>query len=88
MANAADLSAASELSPERMGHLRVLLGAYSRDVDRVVKRHASAYRAALEPDLRPIHAQYDRLVRNYVLPKDQRARFDELASGINLNPNP
>ena len=75
-----------ELPPERMDHLRVLLSAYAREVERVVKGHEAAYRAAIEPDLRPIHEEYDRLVRDYVLPQDQRARFDELASGINLNP--
>ena len=77
-----------ELPPARMEHLRVLLGAYSREVDRVVKGHEAAYRAALEPDLRPIHEEYGGLVRDYVLPQVQRARFDELASGITLNPNP
>ena len=75
-----------DLPPTRMKHLRVLLNAYADDVDRVVKRHETDYRAAMEPELRPLHEEYDRLVRDMVLPADQRARFDELAVGLTYNP--
>lgn len=74
------------LSETRGEHLRTLLEVYARDVDRVVQRHEDAYRAALEPDLRPLNEHYDRLVRDLVLPAHQRTRFDELAAGIHLNP--
>ena len=75
------------LSPERMGHLRVLLREYKSDVERVLRQHEAAYHAALEPYLRPLGEEYDRLVRDLVLPAHQRARFDELAAGVPLNPS-
>lgn len=75
-----------ELGPDRAHHLRVLLTAYASDVERVVKAHQADYRAALEPDLRPIHEEYDRLVRDLVVPADRRARFDELATALTLDP--
>ncbi len=74
------------LSPERMVHLRTLLAAYEEEVNRVVREHEAAYRAALEPDLRPLNEEYDRLVRDLVLPPGQRRHFDELAAGMILNP--
>lgn len=75
-----------QLSPTRLGHLRTLMGAYREDVDRVVREHEAAYLAALEPDLRPLNEEYDRLVRDLVLPPEHRQRFDELAQGFTLNP--
>ncbi len=81
------LAAEFDLSPERQGHLRVLLNAYDRDVSRVMTKHEIAYHSDLEPDLRPLYEEYDRLIRDMVLPAHQRARFDELAAGITLNPN-
>lgn len=75
-----------QLSPDRMAHLRTLMGAYTEDVERVVREHEAAYLAGLEPDLRPIGEEYDRLVRDLVLPPEHRQRFDELAQGITLNP--
>lgn len=75
-----------ELSPTRTGHLRTLMAAYNEDVERVVREHEAAYLAALEPDLRPLNEEYDRLVRDLVLPPEHRQRFDELAQGFTLNP--
>ena len=74
------------LSAQRMGHLRTLLEAYAEEAGRVVREHEAAYRAALEPDLRPLNEEYDRLVRDLVLPPQHRERFDDLAAGITLNP--
>ena len=62
------------------------MAAYAEDVDRVVREHEAAYLAALEPDLRPLNEEYDRLVRDLVLPPEHRQRFDELAQGFTLNP--
>ena len=73
-----------DLSPARMSHLRTLVAAYTEDVDRVVREHEAAYRAALEPDLSPLNEEYDKLVRDLVLPPKHRQRFDELAAGIPL----
>jgi hypothetical protein len=75
-----------DLSSERMGYLRTLLATYAADTDKVVREHEAAYRAALEPDLRPLNEEYDRLVRDFVLPPKHRERFDELAAGLTLNP--
>ena len=74
------------LAPERMGYLRVLLREYDQDVQRVRLEHEEAFHAALEPDLRPLSEEYNRLVRDMVLPGHQRARFDELAAGFTFDP--
>jgi len=73
-----------DLSPERAGHLRVLLREYENEVARVVDRERVAYNAALEPVLRPIGTEYNRIVRDLVIPPHQRARFDDLEEGVLL----
>jgi hypothetical protein len=75
-----------ELSPERMGHLRVILREYEADISRLEREHRAAYRAGLEPELRPVTEQYAQIVRDYVIPARHRARYDRQAAGVTLNP--
>lgn len=76
-----------DLSPERMGHLRVILREYEADISRVEREHRAAYRAGLEPELEPVTEEYAKIVRDYVIPAQHRARYDQQAAGVTLNPS-
>lgn len=44
--------------------------------------HEALRTSAMEPDLNKIHRDFDRLIRNTIIPPDQRERYDELAKFI------
>jgi hypothetical protein len=68
-----------DLSPERAAHLRVVLREYAEEIERIRVSHEMEFYASLEEELRPKGAEYNRLIRDVVLPPSQRARFDSLA---------
>jgi hypothetical protein len=70
-----------DLSRERAGHLRVILREFDSKISKVERSHRAEYYAGLESELRPIGIEYNRYVRDKVLPPEQRAEFDALARG-------
>jgi len=70
-----------DLSRERAGHLRVILREFDSKISKIERSHRAEYYASLEPELRPIGIEYNRYVRDKVLPPAQRADFDALARG-------
>ena len=70
-----------DLSRERAGHLRVILREFDSKISKIERGHRAEYYAALESELRPIGIEYNRYVRDKVLPPDQRGNFDALARG-------
>lgn len=80
-AYAEELIAEFELSPERAAHLRVILRNYANEIDRIREGREVEFYASLEEELRPKGAEYDGYIRNEVLPREKRAKFDALAAG-------
>lgn len=72
------LVAQYDLGPERADYLRLLLREYHRDLEAVRARQLEA----IETDLVATGDQYQSYIRDYVLPPDQRARFDLACAGI------
>jgi hypothetical protein len=70
------LAAEFELSAERRRGLAGILERYQRELEVLQGRQA----AAIEPELRRLGLQYRDLIRDYVLPESERARFDALAA--------
>ena len=70
-----------ELSPERAHHLRVVLRDYAQEVDRIRDARQLEFYATLEKELRPKGAEYNRIIRDVVLPPEQRPDFDRLVAG-------
>ena len=65
-----------ELSDARAEHLRTVLSHYEREVARVKDEHLASYHSAIEPQLRELGNEYNRYLRDKVLPADQRTEFD------------
>ncbi len=64
------------LTAERERGLAGILERYRRELDDLSSRQAEA----LEPELARLGLKYRDLVRDYVLPESQRARFDDLVA--------
>lgn len=69
-----------DLSPERARLMGELLRNYHKDIEDVRQRALEASMSDLEPDLNRLGLRYRDLIRNHVLPEDQRAEFDRLAA--------
>jgi hypothetical protein len=67
-----------QLDPERAELLHQVLRNYHREIENAKQRHIDAYISAMEPELRRCALRYRDLVRNHVLPSDQRERYDQL----------
>ncbi len=78
------LAAEFDLSPERRRGLAAILERYQRELEVLQGRQA----AAIEPELRRLGLQYRDLIRDFVLPEAQRARFDALAAAEPWPPTP
>ncbi len=76
-----------ELSPERSEVLHAVLESYESDLAGIKDRHMAHYMSSIETELRERGRYYRGLVRDRVLPEDQRAKFDQLSTGP-LSPNP
>ena len=73
-----------ELSEERAARLRALLVVYADEIERIRDAHEVDFYASLERELRPKGAEFDRYIRDYVLPPSQRSEFDRLANGASV----
>jgi len=65
-----------DLGAERRRALRVVLQSYQQEIDEIETRYLVSYRSAIEPELRRVGAEYDRYVRDRVLPPSERVAFD------------
>ena len=68
-------------------HRRVLvqvLDSYATERQSIRARHEADTRDAMEPDLRVLDERVQRILREQILPPDQRARFDQLAVPLAL----
>src|SRR5689334_8048075 len=70
-----------QLSAERERLLGELLANYQRDIDGLEKAQLETGRADLEKQLVKLGLTYQDLIRNSVLPPDQRSEYDRLAFG-------
>jgi len=77
-----------DLSTERAHHLRVVLRDYAMELERVRDARQLEFYASLEQDLRPLGAEYNRIIRDVVLPPEQRPEFDRLAAGEGVPTGP
>ena len=87
-AYAQELIRTFDLSPERAGHLRVLLREYESDIQRIKQAHRASYYASLEAELRPKGLEYNNYIRDKVLPPQQRESFNSLAAGLEVTIEP
>ncbi len=71
-----------ELSPDRARGLRRVLDQYQRQIENLKNRNA----AALEPELARLGLTFRGVVRDTVLPADERQRFERLAAGFPIQP--
>ena len=73
-----------DLTSERAGHLRVILREYQAEIERieesVERKYAAAMNADLAAQLVPTGIEYNRHIRDKLLPPEQREKFDALAS--------
>ncbi|MEZ6017617.1 MAG: hypothetical protein R3F49_21085 [Planctomycetota bacterium] len=76
-AYAARLGAEFDLSPERRAHLRMLLDGYASELAYKRRAYEARIQSQLEPELRELATRFDGYIRDYVLPPDERARFDQ-----------
>lgn len=80
-AYAAELQDRFQLDPERGRHLAVVLRDYDQELQRIRDARTAEFYAALESELRPKGLEYNRIIRDLVLPPDRREEFDALALG-------
>jgi hypothetical protein len=67
-----------ELGAERQRILGGLLRSYQEDIARIRDRHTAEYLSAMEPELRDSGLRYRNIIRNELLPEEDRAEFDRL----------
>lgn len=68
-----------ELSPEGERLFSELMRNYDNDIGDLQQRALEESMADLGPELNQLGLRYRDMIRNHVLPKDQRAEFDRLA---------
>ncbi len=72
-----------DLSGERARYLRALLQSYERDMERLGSKHRLTQDlAALQPEFEMKSREYDRLIRDKVLPPARRAEYAELCAPV------
>jgi len=71
-----------KLTAERERLLGELLANYQRDIEGLEKAQLDSGRADLEKQLVKLGLTYQDLIRNSVLPPDQRSEYDRLAFGL------
>lgn len=74
------------LSPERREVLHAVLANYEAELAGIKDTHMADYMSSIEPELRERGRYYRGLVRDRVLPEDQRAAFDRMSLGPSSNP--
>jgi hypothetical protein len=75
-----------ELSRDRREVLHAVLANYDADLAGIKDRHMAHYMSSIETELRERGRYYRGLVRDRVLPEDQRAKFDRLSFGPSATP--
>ena len=65
-----------DLSSARTEALEVVLASYAKDLEEIKDRHMADYMSAMEPELAERGRYYRDLIRNEVLPENQRSRFE------------
>ncbi|MCB9914185.1 MAG: hypothetical protein H6828_03420 [Planctomycetes bacterium] len=71
---------AFDLDAERQRLLAGLLDHYNRDLEEIQNRYTAEIRREMEPELRRKGLEYRSLLRDRLLPPEQRARFDSLSA--------
>jgi len=74
-----------DLSPERARFLRSLLHFYQIESNDSSDLYLSALNSSLGEDLDGVAAKYRALIRDKVLPPDQRERYDRLLAGNSID---
>jgi len=74
------------LSPERREVLHAVLASYAAELAGIKDTHMADYMSSIEPELRERGRYYRGLVRDRVLPEDQRAAFDRMSLGLGPKP--
>ena len=67
-----------ELDPERQRLLAGLLDHYNREIEEIRNRYAAENHREMEADLRRAGLEYRELLRQRLLPEQQRPKFDRL----------
>ena len=73
------------LSPERGKHLETVLSAYAREIEGIQARRLADTMSLYGPELEERGRYYRSLIKDRVLPEDQRERFEQLALGLPTN---
>ncbi len=77
-----------QLSPERARCLRALLEGYERDIERVVSsQRLNEYIAAHGEEVSSKSQEYERLIREKVLPPSRREEFVRLCATVPFPPS-
>lgn len=70
-----------ELDAERQSHLTELLRLHRAEIEEIKHRHTAELTAQMEEEFRTKGLEYRSLIRDHLLPEEQRAEFDsELAT--------
>ncbi len=70
------------LSSERAKHLETVLAAYAKDIDAIQARRMADTMTKYGSELEESGRYYRGLIKDRVLPEDQRERFEQLALGL------
>jgi hypothetical protein len=81
------LLASFPLSAERTQHLETVLAAYAKDIEAIEARRMADTMTLYGPELEERGRYYRSLIKDRVLPEDQRERFEQLALGLPTNPH-
>jgi len=73
------------MSAERAQHLETVLAAYAREIDGIQARRVADTMTLNGPELEERGRYYRSLIKDRVLPEDQRKRFEQLALGLSPN---
>ncbi|HUR29645.1 MAG TPA: hypothetical protein VM509_15755 [Planctomycetota bacterium] len=76
-----------KISKERERLLAELLASYQREIDGLEEAQLESGRSDLEKQLVKLGLTYQELIRNSVLPSDQRSEYDRLAFGLDWKSN-
>ena len=81
------LLATFPLSAERSKHLETVLAAYAREIEGIQARRLADTMSLYGQELEERGRYYRGLIKDRVLPEDQRERFEQLALGLPTNPH-
>ena len=76
------LLATFPLSAERAQHLETVLDAYAREIDGIQERQRADTMALYGEELAERGRYYRSLIKDRVLPENQRERFEQLEQGL------